>query len=159
VASFPGSAAIVAHLRTVVPQVLRDHVHTATFGEPDSFGAVPDGREVGGPYRANGTKHRYVSVWVLHERDQLDLSHDPVASWTKDGSTVLVSDTIAQDGSHLRVYRSTDTSTGGIQVVHLRTDGVIVQAGTDSKPEPGQTGFIVDTTTLTSIATDPRLTF
>jgi hypothetical protein len=107
-------------------------------------------RGVGGAYRAAGTTHRYVTVFVY------DDGLDPAAAG---GWGPLVSDIPQQDGSHVRVYRFDEGDTQGMTVVHLRTDGVIVLADTTAKAEPGHTGLVVDQQVLTAIATDPRLTF
>jgi hypothetical protein len=148
----------VADLGPVIPAVLHDRVPGLVFDEPDSGTLmVVDGRRgVGGAYRVAGTEHRYVSVWVYHDQDGLDLAGDPAAAG---GWGTLVSDTPQQDGSHLRVYSSPGADAQGLVVVHLRTDGVIVQADTTAKPEPGYTGLVVDQEVLTAVATDPRLTF
>jgi hypothetical protein len=156
--SFRGSDGVVANLGQVIPQVLRERVPGLVFDEPDSGELmVTDGRHgVGGAYRAGGTTHRYVTVFVYHDRDELDLAGDPAAGG---GWGSLVSDTPQQDGSHVRVYQFGDDTDRGLAVVHLRTDGVIVQADTTAKPEPGQNGLATNQDVLTAVATDPRLTF
>jgi hypothetical protein len=156
--SFPGSDGVVANLGQVIPQVLRERVPGLVFDKPDSGELmVTEGRHgVGGAYRAAGTKHRYVTVFVYHDRDGLDLAGDPAAGG---GWGPPVSDTPQQDGSHIRVYQSGDGTDLGMTVIHLRTDGVIVQADTTAKPEPGQNGLAANQDVLTAVATDPRLTF
>jgi hypothetical protein len=84
------------------------------------------------------------------------LAGDPAAGG---GWGPPVSDTPQQDGSHVRVYQSGDGTDLGMTVIHLRTDGVIVQADTTAKPEPGQNGLAANQDVLTAVATDPRLTF
>jgi hypothetical protein len=70
------------------------------------------------------------------------------------------SDTTEPDGSHLRVYRFNDGSgAGGLAVVHLRTDGVVVQVDTGYKSAGGQTGPALSLEQLTAVVTDGRLTF
>jgi hypothetical protein len=156
--TFPGSDNVVRDLGRTIPAVLADRVPGLHFSGPDSGTpmVVQDRWGVGGAYLANGTKHRYVSVWIYHDKHALDLAGDPAAGG---GWGPLVSDTTRPDGSHLRVYRSTDGSAQGLVVVHLRIDGVIVMADTTAKPEPGQTGLATTQQALTAVATDPRLTF
>ena len=156
--TFPGSDGVVANLGQVIPAVLHELVPGLTFDKPDSGTLlVEEGRHaVGGAYLAAGTTHRYVSVFVYHDQNELDLAGDPAAGG---GWGPLVSDTPQQDGSHLRVYSSNGEDAQGLTVLQLRTDGVIVMAITDAKPEPGQTGLAVSQEVLTAIATDPRLTF
>jgi hypothetical protein len=155
---FPGSENAIARLEQVIPPVLRDQVPGLVFDKPDSGTLmVVEGRHgVGGAYLAAGTTHRYVTVFVYHDRDGLDLAGDPSADG---GSGVLVSDTPQQDGSHLRVYSYNGGDSQALTVIHLRTDGVIVQADTTAKPEEGQTGLAASQEVLTAVATDPRLTF
>jgi hypothetical protein len=156
--TFTGSDAVVAKLSQTISTVLAEKVPALRFTEPDggTLMVVEGHRGLGGAYRADGTKHRYVSVFAYHEKDSLDLAGDVAAGG---GWGPLVSDEVRQDGSHLRVYRTQVEGTGGIAVVHLRTDGMIVQVDTTAKPEPGQSGFAVTQETLISIATDARLTF
>ncbi|TDV42153.1 hypothetical protein [Actinophytocola oryzae] len=156
--TFPGSDEVVANLGQVIPAVLHDRVPGLEFTEPDSGPLmVVDGRRgVGGAYLVSGTTHRYVTVFVYHDKDTLDLVGDPAASG---GWGPLLSDTPQQDGSHLRVYGLGGGDSQGLTVLHLRTDGVIVQADTTAKPEPGQNGLAVSQEVLTAVATDPRLTF
>jgi hypothetical protein len=156
--TFPGSDNVVRDLGRTIPAVLADRVPGLHFNGPDSgtLMVVENRRAVGGAYLAAGTKHRYVSVWVYHDKQNLDLAGDPAAGG---GWGPLASDTTQQDGSHLRVYRSTEGGAQGLTVVHLRTDGVIVMADTTAKPEPGQTGLATTQQALTAVATDPRLTF
>jgi hypothetical protein len=156
--TFPGSDDVVANLGLVIPTVLRERVPGLTFDKPDSgMLIVEDGRHgVGGAYLVGGTTHRYVTVFVYHDKDQLDLAGDPAASG---GWGVPVSDTPQQDGSHVRVYSTDGGDAQGLTVVHLRADGVIVMATADAKPEPGLSGLAVDQNVLTTIATDARLTF
>jgi hypothetical protein len=157
--SFPGSAEAVVQLGQVIPEVLRDQAPGFAFDQP-AGGALQvsvNPRAIGCAYPATGTTHRYVSVTVSHEHDQLDLVGDPAAggNWGP-----LVSDTPQQDGSHIRVYDYDDgDGTLALTVVHLRVDGVIVLASTTAKPEPGQNGLAVNQDVQTAIATDPRLTF
>lgn len=157
-ASFPGSDDAITQLGPVIPAVLHDRVPGLAFDKPDSgtLMVVDDPHGVGGAYLAAGTKHRYVTVFVYHDRNALDLAGDPAADG---GWGVLVSDTTQQDGSHVRVYSHDGGDSQGLAVLHLRTDGVIVQADTTAKPEDGQTGLATSQEVLTAVATDPRLTF
>jgi hypothetical protein len=156
--TFPGSDDVVADLGGVIPAVLHDRVPGLVFDALDTgTPVVVDGRRgVGGAYLAAGTTHRYVSVFVYHDRDELDLAGDPASGG---GWGPMVSDTVQPDGSYLRVYGFDGGDEQGLSVLHLRTDGVIVQADTTAKPEPGQTGLAVTREVLTAVATDARLTF
>jgi hypothetical protein len=157
--SFPGSEAAVAHLGQMIPMVLAEKVPGLKFTKPDSGELMVDStrRAVGGAYQATGTKHRYVSVFISHHTDTLNLAGDPAAGG---GWGPLTSDTTRTDGSQLRIYTFGDGgSAAGLLVVHLRTDGVIVMADTTAKPEPGRSGLAVSQQVLTAIATDARLTF
>ncbi len=157
--TFPGSDAAVAHLSRAIPAVLAEKVPNLKFTKPDSGDLMVDSarHEIGGAYLATGTKHRYVSVFVSHNKSTLDLAGDPAAAGGWGPGT---SDTTLGDGSHVRVYRMADGGDAlAMTVVHLRTDGVIVIASTTAKPEPGRTGLAVSQDVLTAIATDGRLTF
>lgn len=98
----------------------------------------------------------YMVVDVRHEHDQLDLAGDPAAAGGRWGSPV--SDTVQLDGSHLRVYRNDESEGGGLAVVHLRTDGVIVEVDVPSVAEAERQGLAVTEEVLIAVATDPRLT-
>jgi hypothetical protein len=157
--TFPGSDAAVAHLSQAIPAVLAEKVTGLKFTKPDGDTLMVDAarRGIGGAYLATGTKHRYVSVFVSHNKNTLDLAGDPAAAG---GWGSRTKDETQGDNSQLRVYTMEDTDgTAAVTVVHLRTDGVIVIASTTAKPEPGRTGLAVSMDVLAAIATDGRLTF
>lgn len=157
--SFPGSEAAVARLRQDIPRILGERVSGLRFDVPDSgeLMVTTDPRGIGGAYKAIGTKHRYVSVFVWHEKDTLDHDSGPdsAGDWGK-----VVSDKENADGSWTRVYGfDGQGQTRALTVFHFRTDGVVVEAGTTAKAEPGQEGLAVSEEVLTAIASDPRLRF
>jgi hypothetical protein len=153
---FTGWEHAVEQFEMVVPSVLADRVPGTRF---DSVGVKPyddDRRCVAGAYWVNRDGYSAISVSICHER-KTGLGKAPAASgdWGK-----AVSDTTKPDGSHVQVYKFSDgTEAGGLAVVHIRPDGVVVQVDTGYKAAHGQHGPVLSQEKMTAIATDPRLTF
>lgn len=160
--SFPGSDKVVAELKQIGPQLLADHVPGLEFdidGTP--WLPSPEGAPKGvlAAYLVSGTKNSYVTLAVIHETDHLDLANDPMSTG---GYGDLVNDTTNPDGSRVRVY-GYPSGEGAVElnVLHLRTNGVITQASATGKARTatGQATVPVGLDVLTALATDPRLTF
>jgi hypothetical protein len=156
--TFPGSADAAKRLGDLGPILIAQYAPGVPVGKPDSgtWQAGTNPRSLIAAYRVQGTTHRYVTLGVVHEKNKLDLDR---SSYRTDGS-ILVSDTVNPDGSHLQVYRFGQSGDAqALTVLHIRTNGVIAIASTTSKPEPGRTGLVVGQQVLTALATDPRLSF
>jgi hypothetical protein len=152
---FTGWEQAVEQFKRVVPAVLADKVPGIRF---DSVLVQPyeDRRCVAGAYWVNGDGYSAISVSICHEQ-KTGLGRAPAAGgdWGK-----AVSDTANSDGSHLQVYKFGDgTEVGGLAVVHVRPDGVVVQVDTGYKSAHGQRGPVLSQEKMTALATDPRLTF
>jgi hypothetical protein len=154
-AMFTGWKEVAEHLSTVSPQVLGDHLPGVDLTDV-GWNAVGDDRCVASGYQIDGDGYKVVAMIVCHRnkagldlRDATDGDYGP-----------MVSDTVREDGSHVRVYHFGDSSEiGAVAVAHHRTDGVIVHVSTAFKAVHGQDGPAVSEEQLTAIATDPRLTF
>jgi hypothetical protein len=152
--NFPGSAEIAARLNAEMPGLLTEHVPDVPF-EPEAGGSMAAydcPPNVGRSYAVSGGTGEFLTLYLIHRRDRLDLTGDRYAD---DPFHELVSDEPAAGGARIRVYRNSELSQQSSSVVlRFGADGMITEASVLAAAER-----TVSEAQLTELASDPALHF